>query len=239
MAGNAPAPPFELTLDLADSTQVTIGQEATVILTFDDIFVNGAKHVLNLGVVVGGIITANSVAASRLRSEAAGPCQASRLNAVFTSPANPFTPTARLPVPIEAKIVDDCGNSLQAGAATVVFSSGDPALALAGFPGGTRSGLWNRDRQHGCPAGRPRFGIGRGESTRFEQYHRTGTNHFDLRRQLGSGHGIDKRITGRATRRSAGASGSRSSPPVLRQRHTDQWRGSIHGAGWPERTIDR
>jgi uncharacterized protein (TIGR03437 family) len=141
-SGNAPAPTFELTLDLANPTQVTIGQQDTVFLTFDDILVNGAKHVLNLGVVVGGILTANSVPSAQLKPGAAASCSAKRFNAVFTSPANLFALTARLPVPIEVKIVDDCGAALQAGAATVVFSSGDPALALTWFPDGIWRGTW-------------------------------------------------------------------------------------------------
>jgi uncharacterized protein (TIGR03437 family) len=134
-----PPPPFILNIDVADASKVTIGQSETVTLTFDNYPKNGARHVLNVGVVVGGVQVSST--AIRVRPSLAG-CVPSGFTAAFLNPPNLFTVPARLPVAVEAKVVDNCGTVLRTGAATVSFSSGDSALALAAFPDGVWRGTW-------------------------------------------------------------------------------------------------
>jgi uncharacterized protein (TIGR03437 family) len=53
-----------------------------------------------------------------------------------------FQVTARLPFSVEARVIDNCGNPLQNGAASVFFSSGDPAISLSVWPDGVWRGTW-------------------------------------------------------------------------------------------------
>src|SRR5205823_2952161 len=45
-------------------------------------------------------------------------------------------------VPVEARVVDDCGSALVSGSVNVSFSNGDPALALVSLQDGRWSGTW-------------------------------------------------------------------------------------------------
>ena len=70
-------------------------------------------------------------------------CVPTDLTAVFGSPAPLFQSPAGLPVNIVATIADNCGAALpSSGAATVSFSSSDPAIALSPFPDGTWRATW-------------------------------------------------------------------------------------------------
>src|SRR5207249_1007589 len=88
----------------------------------------------------GGIVESGTTA--QKQPSAASTCVPSTFSAAFLNPPNLFTVSARLPVAVEAKVVDNCGAPLRSGAATVTFSSGDPALALTAFPDGVWRSTW-------------------------------------------------------------------------------------------------
>ncbi len=135
--------PAELVLSLVDTTELKIGERATLTLRFPGLLkVNGSEHRLNIEVVVGGLEKTASAGQPQALRSAAAVCDPNRLTAVFLSPTNLFEVRSRLPVPVEARIADDCGTFLQSGAASVFFSSGDPALSLTAWPDGIWRGTW-------------------------------------------------------------------------------------------------
>ncbi|MGH9672748.1 MAG: BACON domain-containing protein, partial [Bryobacteraceae bacterium] len=69
-------------------------------------------------------------------------CTPSRLELVFSLLGASFRVTAGWPVPIEAVIVDDCGNPMTSGSAAASFSNLDPALVLAPLRDGRWSATW-------------------------------------------------------------------------------------------------
>lgn len=131
---------FELTLRLVDPGKVKIGERGTIILSFPGLVINQREHTIAIEVVAGGILP-TTAAATETRSAAVS-CAPTMLTAVFLNPVNLFNVRARLPVPIQARILDDCGTPLRSGAASVFFSSGEPAVALSYWPDEIWRGTW-------------------------------------------------------------------------------------------------
>jgi trimeric autotransporter adhesin len=75
-------------------------------------------------------------------SQAAASCTPSRLLPVFTSFFQDFTVPAAWPIPLEVRVVDDCGAPLTSGRVAVNFSNGDPTLALNSLNDGRWQGTW-------------------------------------------------------------------------------------------------
>ncbi|MBI3696508.1 MAG: hypothetical protein HY238_16915, partial [Acidobacteria bacterium] len=69
-------------------------------------------------------------------------CVPSRLLPVFTSLGQDFNVAAAWPVPVETRIVDDCGAPVTSGIVVTSFSNGDPPLALTSLRDGRWSGTW-------------------------------------------------------------------------------------------------
>ena len=69
-------------------------------------------------------------------------CVPSQVGGVFTSLPIGFQVTVGLPVPIEVKILDSCGQTMDTGTAVATFSSGDPPLTLTSIGGGQWTGTW-------------------------------------------------------------------------------------------------
>jgi uncharacterized protein (TIGR03437 family) len=61
---------------------------------------------------------------------------------VLTGLGAAFSEPAGWPVPLEAKIVDDCGQNMTSGNVIATFSNGDPPLALSSLQDGTWSATW-------------------------------------------------------------------------------------------------
>src|ERR1019366_4637184 len=91
-------------------------------------------------------IVAGHVVQPGIRSTpmATASCVASQVNGVFTSLLAGFKATVGLPVPIEVKIADSCGKTMDAGTVVAAFSSGDPPLTLTSIGGGQWTGTWTQ-----------------------------------------------------------------------------------------------
>ncbi|MFN0171645.1 MAG: BACON domain-containing protein [Bryobacteraceae bacterium] len=93
----------------------------------------GAQTVSLLFVVLG---------AERSPERLAAGCAPARLLPLVTSLQQEFGVRAGWPVPIEARVVDDCGDAVTAGSVTASFSNGDPPLPLASLKNGRWTGSW-------------------------------------------------------------------------------------------------
>jgi uncharacterized protein (TIGR03437 family) len=110
---------------------------------FTNYFGSGKNHTVYIDAVyLNPSAGSSAVSLAREKAAAAATCTANRLTAVFTSPGSQFEVPAALPVNLEARVVDDCGNPLTAGATIVTFSSGEPGVALSSWPDGVWRATW-------------------------------------------------------------------------------------------------
>lgn len=72
----------------------------------------------------------------------AGNCTPRNLLPQFTTLRQGFTAASLQPVTVEVRIVDDCGDAITTGAATLGFSNGDPRLNLNHIGNGTWTATW-------------------------------------------------------------------------------------------------
>jgi uncharacterized protein (TIGR03437 family) len=77
-----------------------------------------------------------------MHPEASSNCKPTKLIPVFTQLGVGFSTVAAWPTPIEATVVDDCGNLLTAGSVVASFSNSDPALQLNSLNDGRWSATW-------------------------------------------------------------------------------------------------
>ncbi len=104
-------------------------------------FSNGTvRHIVILVIVTPGS-SVQSLEQPQVVPRAGG-CTPTKLLPVFTQLGSSFATVAAWPTPIEATIVDDCGNFLKSGRVTASFSSGDPNLSLLSFQPGIWSATW-------------------------------------------------------------------------------------------------
>ena len=121
---------IEMEFAINDLSKVQIGQHFTLTLNFPGMpKINGKEHLINIEIVIGGVLTRAA-------------CAPVELQAVFLNPPSLSDLKARLPTPVEAEIVDNCGEPLRSGAASVIFSSEDPSIALSLWPDGIWRGTW-------------------------------------------------------------------------------------------------
>ncbi|HLG99221.1 MAG TPA: kelch repeat-containing protein [Bryobacteraceae bacterium] len=107
----------------------------SITLTFTD----KTTQTVDLLLVTTGSPSGPSGAASPKASPA---CNPSTLLPVFTSIGSGFTTPVAWPTPIIVQVVDDCGNSMNAGNISVSFSNGDAPLSLLSIGSGTWTGTW-------------------------------------------------------------------------------------------------
>jgi uncharacterized protein (TIGR03437 family) len=83
-----------------------------------------------------------STAAGAHPADAAAGCTPTELYPVFTSLSQGLVIPASWPLPIEAQVVDDCGNPVTQGRVATDFSNGDPRLSLVSLQDGRWEGIW-------------------------------------------------------------------------------------------------
>ncbi len=108
---------------------------ASLALSFSD---NTAQSVSLLLVVRPA---GSASARKRVQKPAAG-CSPARLLLVSTLLGNGFSALAGWPVPLEVRVVDDCGAPLLSGAVGATFSNNDPPLQLRPVIEGRWAGTW-------------------------------------------------------------------------------------------------
>ena len=106
-----------------------------VALYFSD---NRVRHIAILLVLIPG---STSHAQAQATPHASG-CAPTKLLPVFTQLGASFATVAAWPTPIEATVVDDCGNFLTSGSVIASFSNGDPALSLLSLHDGRWTATW-------------------------------------------------------------------------------------------------
>ena len=74
-------------------------------------------------------------------------CQAQSLYLTETALPDSFTTRTGSPTPLEAVLVDGCGNFISNGFVSATFSNGDPALSLESLGNGYYAASWLR-RMH-------------------------------------------------------------------------------------------
>jgi uncharacterized protein (TIGR03437 family) len=73
---------------------------------------------------------------------AQGACIPSSLIPAFTTISAGFSVRPGWPVPLEVRVLDDCGNRMNAGSVVTTFSNGDPPLPMVSVGEGRWSGTW-------------------------------------------------------------------------------------------------
>jgi uncharacterized protein (TIGR03437 family) len=72
----------------------------------------------------------------------AASCTPTKVYPLFSSLTQGFVIPASWPLPIEVKVVDDCGNPMTGGRVATDFSNGDPRLPLVPLQDGRWEGIW-------------------------------------------------------------------------------------------------
>ena len=75
-------------------------------------------------------------------AHASGGCQPTQLLPIFSSFLQNFSVPAAWPIPLQAMVVDDCGDPQTSGRVAVSFSNGDPLLSLLPTGSGNWAGTW-------------------------------------------------------------------------------------------------
>ncbi len=100
------------------------------------LFADGAVRTVNLLFALG-----NEAAADAQR-DAEQTCTPTRLLPLISSLGAGFTVPAGWPTPLDARVIDDCGNPLRDGSVVATFSNGDPPLPLISLRDGRWSQTW-------------------------------------------------------------------------------------------------
>jgi uncharacterized protein (TIGR03437 family) len=69
-------------------------------------------------------------------------CSPTQLVGVFTNLGQSFQTPAGLPAPLQALVMDDCGNRLTSGTVVASFSSNDPSVTMQSIGNGQWAGTW-------------------------------------------------------------------------------------------------
>jgi uncharacterized protein (TIGR03437 family) len=87
------------------------------------------------------VVTPAASGGSKSSREASG-CTPTQLLPLFTSLPPNFAVPAAWPMPLEARVVDDCGTPQTTGAVVVTFDNGDPALSMLSLNDGRWQATW-------------------------------------------------------------------------------------------------
>jgi uncharacterized protein (TIGR03437 family) len=101
------------------------------------LFQDGTTRAINLLFVV-----VRQGAGTTAKKQATADCAPTQLLPVVTSLGANFSVPAAWPVAVEARIIDDCGNPMTAGSATLSFSNGDSPVPMVSLRDGRWSGTW-------------------------------------------------------------------------------------------------
>jgi uncharacterized protein (TIGR03437 family) len=88
------------------------------------------------------LVVAPGGSAGSKAERAADGCTPTRLLPLFTSILQDFSVPAGWPLPVEVRVVDDCGTPLTSGRVSVSFSNGDPQVPLNSLRDGRWQGTW-------------------------------------------------------------------------------------------------
>lgn len=135
------APGAPVTITVQPSTSLPSGIYAGSV-GFD--FSDGGRKVLSLLWVV---TSTGGVSGSSRKPSRSGPldtttCTPTQLVPLFTLLGVNFSSPVAWPSPIEASIVDNCGNPMNSGSVALSFSNGDPALGMSPLQDGTWTATW-------------------------------------------------------------------------------------------------
>ena len=140
-ASLTPGTPFDLTVQPNLAGLAAGVYPAQLLLSFVE-----SRTTARLDLVLVVAPGATRSAAPSLQREAGPPredCMPGRLVVVATRIFSGFTTSVGWPVPLEARVLDDCGQSLTAGAVDASFSGGEPPLVFASLRDGRWSGTWS------------------------------------------------------------------------------------------------
>lgn len=111
----------------------------SITFTFSD----ATNRVVNLLLVVAaGAVNVTNSSDKPESTVRAATCAPTKLLPLFTLLGTNFNNPVAWPTPIEIRVVDDCGELLNAGAVIAGFSNGDPPLGLTLVGGGRWAGTW-------------------------------------------------------------------------------------------------
>ncbi|MCH8268921.1 MAG: hypothetical protein IH846_15530, partial [Acidobacteria bacterium] len=102
------------------------------------LFTDGSIRTVNLLLA----LAPEGTTTQRLGPIANADCAPRELLPVFTFLVNRANVSAAWPVPIQTRVVDDCGSPLTSGSVVTTFSNGDPPLPLTSLRDGLWSGTW-------------------------------------------------------------------------------------------------
>jgi uncharacterized protein (TIGR03437 family) len=98
-------------------------------------------------VTVTSVVSAPGGLADKSGISAADGCTSSSLVPEFTRPSDAFDGIVLQPVPLEVRVVDNCGRPITSGAVAVQFSNGDQNIVLRSLGGGIWSNTWQPTRE--------------------------------------------------------------------------------------------
>ena len=104
-------------------------------------FTDGSVKVVEIVLVIPQTSASTSASKKNPIPRAAG-CTPTSLNLVFSLLGQQFKVPAAWPSTIEARVADDCGNSLDTGSVVASFSNGDPPLSLRAVGDGRWTNTW-------------------------------------------------------------------------------------------------
>jgi len=104
---------------------------------------DGSTHPVSVVLVIPQSGTAvPELTGVRAGPEASAGCAPTQLLGEFITPGAGFQAEVGLPVPLQALVVDDCGNPLTSGTVSTSFSSGDPSVSMLPVGNGQWAGTW-------------------------------------------------------------------------------------------------
>jgi uncharacterized protein (TIGR03437 family) len=100
------------------------------------------SRTLQVLLIVTGSSPGGSAAETDAAAAASSTCKAGQLYPLFTSFVQDFTVPSGWPIPLEVKVVDNCGSPQTSGSVAVSFSNGDPLLSLQSLSDGRWQGTY-------------------------------------------------------------------------------------------------
>jgi uncharacterized protein (TIGR03437 family) len=120
---------------------IYIGELALNFIPSNPVAVQGTQ-ILHIEILLIVLPAGSSSPGESAAAPLASGCSPTKLLPVFTVLASGFTTVAAWPTAIEVTVVDDCGNPMLSGSVAVMFSNGDPPLALTHLKDGRWSATW-------------------------------------------------------------------------------------------------